>query len=83
MFNAVLFRALVLVLKTNRIKDYYRLKYRSRDGSVGIARSYRLDNRSSIPGRNNRLFTSPTAFRPALGPIQPPLLWLSETHSLG
>jgi hypothetical protein len=30
----------------------------SRDGSVGIATSYRLDGRGSIPGRDKKLLSS-------------------------
>lgn len=44
------------------------------DGSVGRVIGYRLDSRSSNPGRA-RLFFS-TMSRPALGLIQPPIQWV-------
>jgi hypothetical protein len=48
----------------------------SRDSSVGIAMSYGLDVQSSIPGREDFLFS--TATRPALGPTQPLIQWVLE-----
>jgi hypothetical protein len=54
------------------------LNFRSRDGSVGIATGYGLDDRggrSSSPGRvKNFLFS--TSSRPALGSTQPPIQWV-------
>jgi hypothetical protein len=52
--------------------------HKSRDSSVGIALGYGLDDRGSrarFPAGSGNLFT--TAFRPALGPTQPPIQWVS------
>jgi hypothetical protein len=43
----------------------------SQDGSVGVAKGYGLDGRSSIPGRD-KIFLL-IASRPTLGPSQPPI----------
>jgi hypothetical protein len=56
----------------------------SRDSSVGIALGYKLDDRGfrfRFPaGLGNFLIT--TASRTALGPIQPPIKWVSGAVSL-
>jgi hypothetical protein len=49
---------------------------RTRDSWVGIAMGYELDGRSSIPGLGKRFLYS-TASRPALGPTQPPIQWVT------
>ena len=43
------------------------------DSSVGIATDYGLDGLGSNPG-GDEIFCPP---RPALGPIQPPVKWVS------
>jgi hypothetical protein len=49
-----------------------------RDRSVGTAMDYGLNSRGSIPGRD--IFFS-TEFRPGLGPILPPIEWVSEAFA--
>jgi hypothetical protein len=61
---------------------------KSRDGSVGIALGYGLDNwdsRVRFPGGGGggEFFLLKTTSRTALGPIQPPIQWLPEALSLG
>jgi hypothetical protein len=48
----------------------------SRDSSVGIATSYRLDSRGLIPGKG-------TDSRKTLGPTQPPIQWVPTVIFLG
>jgi hypothetical protein len=55
---------------------YIRYK-RSRDSSVDIVTGYELDCRSPIPSRGKICIFS-TVSRPALGPTQPPIQWVSE-----
>jgi hypothetical protein len=57
-----------------------RILSRSRDSSVGIATGYGLGGRSSIPYRG-KIFMFSTASRPALGPTQPSIQWVSEAIS--
>jgi hypothetical protein len=45
------------------------------DSSVGIAASYGLDGRGSIPRQGEEIVLY-TAFRPALAPTQPPIQWV-------
>jgi hypothetical protein len=52
------------------------------DSSVGIETGYGLDDRGSIPGRGEVILSS-TASRPALGPTQPPIQWVTEALPLG
>jgi hypothetical protein len=49
---------------------------KNRDRSVCIERGYRLDGTGLIPG-SVRFFSSPTASRPALGPTQLTVQWVS------
>jgi hypothetical protein len=42
---------------------------------VGIATGYVLDCRGSNPSKG-KIFLLSTAFRPALGPSQPPVQWV-------
>jgi hypothetical protein len=52
----------------------------SRGSAVGIATGYELDDRggrSSSPGRV-KICNISIPFRPALGPNQPPVQWVSE-----
>jgi hypothetical protein len=63
-----------LLLKTSKCYHLRRLFYYftwSRDRSVGIATSYGLDVRGSVPSRWKILFVCFTAFRPTLGATQP------------
>jgi hypothetical protein len=53
----------------------------SRDGSVSIVSGYGLDDRSSIPGRQE-IFPLTSVSRPALGPTQPPAQWVPGVLSL-
>jgi hypothetical protein len=52
------------------------------DSSVGIATSYGLDGRGSIPEKS-KIFLFSTASKPALGPTQPPIQWLPGVSSPG
>jgi hypothetical protein len=52
-----------------------------RHTSVGIATGSKVDCRSSIPGRGNKFYS--TAFRPVLGPIQPPVQWVTGSSPRG
>jgi hypothetical protein len=45
--------------------------------AVGIATSYGLDGQGSNPNRGKILLFS-TAFTQAVGPTQPPMLWILE-----
>jgi hypothetical protein len=59
--------------------------FKSRDSSVGIAVGYGLDDRGSrvrFPAGTGN-FSFHTAFRPALGPTQPPIQWVPGAVSLG
>jgi hypothetical protein len=47
---------------------------------IGMALGYRMDGRDSIPGGSNSFSFTP-AFKPALGPTQPPIHWVSEVIS--
>jgi hypothetical protein len=51
--------------------------------SVGIAMGCRLNGRGSIPSRVKGIFLYYTASRLALGPIQPPIQWISGVLSPG
>jgi hypothetical protein len=62
---------------------YSLLLLRSLESSVGIALSYRLDDRGFDSRQGLGTFLSTTVSRPALGPTQPPIQWLSEALSLG
>jgi hypothetical protein len=55
------------------------LKYAC-DISLDIGTGYGLDGKGSIPGRDKMFFYS-TASRPALGPTQPPIQWVSRISS--
>jgi hypothetical protein len=49
--------------------------------SVSIVPDYGLDGWGSIPGRCRGFFPLISASRPALGPTQPPIQWLSGALS--
>jgi hypothetical protein len=53
---------------------------KSRVSSVGIATSYELNGRGSIPGRG-KVFLISIASRPALESTQPPIQWVPESLS--
>jgi hypothetical protein len=61
------------------------LDHMSRDGSVGIALGYGLDDRGSLvrfpAGTGN--FSLHTVSRTALGPAQPPIQWAPGSLLLG
>jgi hypothetical protein len=48
-----------------------------------IALGYRLDDRRFDSQRGLGIFLFSTAFRPALGPTQPPIQWVPGALSLG
>jgi hypothetical protein len=58
---------------------------RAVDNSVGIALGYGLDDWSStvLFPKGLEIFLFTTMFRTALGPIQPPIQWVSRALSLG
>jgi len=56
----------------NIISRKHLLTISGSDSSVGIATDYRLDGTASNPGADE-IFRP---FRPALGPIQPPVKWV-------
>jgi hypothetical protein len=59
--------------------------HNSRDGSVGIATGYALDDRmigSRFPAGLG-IFLFDTVSRPVLGPTQPPIQWVPGALSLG
>jgi hypothetical protein len=73
---------------SNFVIKYLFYRYTSmriRDRTVGIETGYGLDwkkGRSSSPGMGkNYLFS--TSSRPALGPTQPPIQWISGARSPG
>jgi hypothetical protein len=46
------------------------------DSSVSLVSDYSLDDWGSIPDKRQRIFPLVSAFRPALGPKQPPVQWV-------
>jgi hypothetical protein len=62
----------------------YKKSKRSRDSAVGIATGYGLEDRGSeFETRWGKNFHFSTSSRPALGPTQPPIQWISEALSPG
>jgi hypothetical protein len=55
----------------------------SRSISGSTVSDYRLGDRSSIPGRGERIFPVASVSRPALGPTQPPVQWVPGVLSPG
>jgi hypothetical protein len=51
--------------------------------SVTIMSDYRLDNRSSIPGRGKRFFSLAAVSKSDLRPTQPPVQWVPGVLSPG
>jgi hypothetical protein len=51
--------------------------------SVCIVSGYGLDDWGLIPGRGERIFPLTSVSRPALGPTQPPVQWVSRVLSQG
>jgi hypothetical protein len=51
--------------------------------SVCIVSGYGLDDWGLIPGRGERIFPLTSVSRPALGPTQPPVRWVSRVLSQG
>jgi hypothetical protein len=49
----------------------------------GVALSYGLDDRGFESRQELQIFLFTTAFRPALGPTQPPVQWVRGVLSLG
>jgi hypothetical protein len=72
-------RSRTSAILTEVILDSPQHLQRSRDSSVGIATSYGLESRVSIPGRDK--FVLSTASKPAVQPIQTPIEWVSAAPS--
>jgi hypothetical protein len=54
-----------------------------RDSPVGVATCYGLDDRSLIPGRGKKYFSTPRRRERLLGPPSPPIQWVPGALSLG
>jgi hypothetical protein len=55
----------------------------SRGSSGSMVSDYGLDDQGSIPRQRQRIFLLASAFRPALGPTQPPIQWVPGVLSPG
>ena len=49
--------------------------------TVTRLRTGQLRNRSSNPGKSKILVSSPKESRPALGPTEPPVQWITRAYS--